>query len=575
MRAHLLLAASMMLLSPFSLGLSVSSAAAGAAAVSDEGSTVATVATVAAAATAATAASSDVVTSYSVATTNTAQAVALGALVEPIELEFGLSADAAAFQNAISSDVTVVLAANTAAFAEANSVDVVVEEEEEEEEEAITTADAPEADAAAAAAAADAAAAEVATADAASNAFVLICAILVITMSVPGIALFYGGLVRAKNVLSILEQCMIVFCMCMVLWLVIGYSWAFSGAGVDTGMYHLFVGNLDRLLLAGINPDSISGSLNELNFVVFQGAFCAISACLIVGATAERVRFGALILGIGIWAVFSYVPLAHMVWGQGFIEHYFAAYDFAGGTVVHINAAVAGIIAAKILGPRTDLHRIAMPPHSLPFTYLGCGLLWIGWFGFNAGSELAPDGVSALAFANTVFAPAAAALTWALLERVLNGKTSSLGSASGVLAGLVAITPACAFVGPVGAIVIGVVASAVCLWGVRGFKRLTKIDDSLDVFGIHGLGAIVGALLTGIFCDPSLGGTGFKGDHDGMVSQFLGQLYSVIFALVWSGVVSVVAFVVAGKVCKSFRVSSDDERAGLDLTFHGERGYNN
>ena len=472
-------------------------------------------------------------------------------MATPVEAETN-----AAHTLTVTTDSSAATTMASAAFKLQDATVLTVDEEEEEEAvvEIIEATPAP---------------------DSASNAFVLICAILVITMSVPGVALFYGGLVRAKNVLSILEQCLVVFSVCMLIWVVIGYTWAFSGASMEQSGLSLFVGNLDRLFLQGITPDTLYGSLSELNFVVFQGAFCAISACLIVGATAERVRFGALVLAIALWAIFSYVPLAHMVWGQGFIEQEFAAYDFAGGTVVHINAAVAAIIAAKLLGPRTDLHRVAMPPHSLPLTYLGCGLLWIGWFGFNAGSELAPDGVSALAFANTVFAPAAAALAWAVLERCLNGKTSSLGSASGVLAGLVAITPACAFVGPVGAIVIGAIAGGVCLWGVRGFKRLTGVDDSLDVFGIHGLGAIVGALLSGIFCDPSLGGMGFKGDHDGMLSQFLGQLGSVIVAIVWSGVVSVIVFTVAGKLCKSLRVSRDDERAGLDLTFHGERGYNN
>lgn len=441
---------------------------------------------------------------------------------------------------------------------------VVYEEEEEEEvaaaeaEQAATTADVS----------VDRSAVAI------NNAFVLVCAILVIIMSVPGVALFYGGLVRAKNVLSILQQCLIVFCLCMLLWFVVGYSWAFSGAGDNESFWDLLVGNTERIFLAGVTPDSLSGELSELNFVVFQGAFCAISACLIVGATAERIRFGAVVLGIALWAVFSYVPLAHMVWGQGLIEHYFAAYDFAGGTVVHINAAFAAIIAAKMLGSRTDLHRVAMSPHNLPLTYLGCGILWMGWFGFNAGSELAPDGISALAFINTVLAPAAAAMVWALFERVRNGKASTLGSASGVLAGLVAITPACAFVGPVGAVLIGAMASLVCLWGVRGFKRLTKIDDSLDVFGIHGLGAIVGALLTGIFCNPALGGMGYKGFHEGMLSQFGGQLGSVVVALLWSGVVSVFAFWVAGKLFGTLRVSRDDERAGLDLTYHGERGYN-
>ena len=406
-----------------------------------------------------------------------------------------------------------------------------------------------------------------------NNSFVLVCAILVIIMSVPGVALFYGGLVRAKNVLSILQQCLVTFSMCMLLWFIVGYSWAFSGAGTVDSFWDLLLGNSDRVLLFGVTVDSLSGSLNELNFVIFQGAFCAISACLIVGAVAERMRFGALMLALALWVLGSYVPLAHMVWGQGLIEHYFAAYDFAGGTVVHINAAMAAIVAAKMLGPRIDLNKVALAPHSLPLTYLGCGLLWMGWFGFNAGSELSPDGVSALAFVNTVLAPAAAALVWALLERVLNGKSSSLGSASGVLAGLVAITPACAFVGPLGAVALGAISGAVCLWGVRGFKRLTKIDDSLDVFGIHGLGAIVGALLTGVFCAPELGGMGYKGFHEGWLSQFAGQLGSVVVAIVWSGVVSYVAFTIAGKLCHSLRVSRDDERAGLDLTFHGERGY--
>ena len=416
-------------------------------------------------------------------------------------------------------------------------------------------------------------------ADAATNAFVLICAILVITMSIPGIALFYGGLVRAKNVLSIMQQSMVIFSVCFLLWLVLGYSGAFGTAGSGDSAsaeswLRLFVGTSDRLFLQGLTPEIVSGNLSELNFVIFQGAFCAISACLIVGALAERVRFGALILAIALWVVFSYVPLAHMVWGGGLIEELCASYDFAGGTVVHINAAVAALVAAKMLGPRIDLHHVALPPHSLPLTYMGCGLLWVGWFGFNAGSELVPDGISALAFANTVFAPATAALTWALCEKRLNGTTSSLGSASGILAGLVAITPACAFVSPVGAIIIGAISSIVCLWGVRGFKRWTKIDDSLDVFGIHGLGAIVGALLTGIFCDPSLGGMGFKGFHEGMVSQFLGQLGSVIIAIVWAGVVSVIAFTIAAKVFKGLRVSTDDERMGLDISYHGERGYN-
>ena len=409
--------------------------------------------------------------------------------------------------------------------------------------------------------------------DSAANGFVIVCAIMVILMSVPGIALFYGGLVRSKNVLSIIQQSIVAFGICFILWFLFGYSWAFGPADAEESWFSLILGGNDKIFLMGITPESLSGSLSEFVFIVFQGAFCAISACIIVGATAERIRFGALMTGIAIWAVFSYFPLAHMVWGFGLIEHLFEAWDFAGGTVVHINAAVAGITAALMTGPRIDLHRTAITPHSLPFTYTGCALLWIGWFGFNAGSELSPDGVSALAFINTVLAPAAGALTWSLAEKFFNGTTSSLGSSSGVLAGLVGITPACAYVSPAASIIIGVLAALLCLWGVRGFKRMTGVDDSLDVFGVHGLGAIAGAILTGIFCSPDLGGTGFKGSHTGMLSQTMGQIGSIIITVAWSGAVSVAAFWIAGKLFGGLRVSGEDERIGLDLTCHGERGY--
>lgn len=417
--------------------------------------------------------------------------------------------------------------------------------------------------------------------DSAANAFVLISAILVITMSIPGIALFYGGLVRAKNVLSVMEQSLVFFGLCFVIWLVAGYSLAFGSASElatasSLGDYvHLIVGDLDKAFLSGMTFESLSGAISEYNFVIFQGAFCGIASLLIVGATVERIKFSALMLALTVWVVASYIPLCHMVWGGGLIEQVCAAYDFAGGTVVHINAAVAALVGAKLVGSRHDLGKIALPPHSLPLTFIGGGLLWIGWFGFNAGSALAPDGISALAFANTVFGPVGAALAWSIGEYCLNGKVSSLGTVSGVLAGLVAITPACAFVGPVGAVIIGAISGLVCLWGVRGFKRLTKIDDSLDVFGIHGIGAIVGALLTGIFCSPSLGGTGFKGFHDGIFSQFMGQLGSVVIAIVWSGVVAYIAFKLAGLCCRGLRVELDDERTGLDLSYHGERSYTN
>lgn len=406
--------------------------------------------------------------------------------------------------------------------------------------------------------------------DESANGFILMSAMLVLLMSIPGIGLFYGGLVRSKNVLSVIEQCLAVFCLSILLWVILGYSFAFGG--VD-GALGDFYGGFGKAFLHGIKTDSLSGVLSEYTWVIFQGAFCAISACLIVGATVERIRFSALLVGVGIWVVLSYAPLAHQVWGGGFIDSTFHAYDFAGGCVVHINAAVAGLTGAFMLGKRNGLGKVLMAPHNLSLTYIGTSLLWIGWLGFNAGSELAADNISALAFINTVIAPAAGAMSWLIAEWVMFNRPSTLGTCSGILAGLVAITPACAFVGPVGAFFIGSIAGLVCLYGVHGFKRLIKIDDSLDVFGVHGLGGIVGALLTGVFCAPSLGGEGFKEGWESISGQFYGQFISVIITIVWSLVVSVIAFYIAGKIA-GLRVIEEDERAGLDLTSHGERGYN-
>lgn len=406
--------------------------------------------------------------------------------------------------------------------------------------------------------------------DRADNGFILMSAMLVLLMSIPGIGLFYGGLARSKNVLSTIEQTLAVFCLAVILWVVIGYSFAF---GPTDGALGAFFGGFGTMFLNGITLDSLSGTLSEYTWVIFQGAFCAISACLIIGATPGRIKFSALLLAVGIWIVLSYAPLAHQVWGGGFIDSTFMSYDFAGGTVVHVNAAVCGLTGAYILGRRHDLGRVAMAPHNLGLTYVGACLLWIGWLGFNAGSELVADGVSSLAFINTVLCPATAALTWMSAEWIIFKKPSTLGTASGVLAGLVAITPACAFVGPMGAIVIGFVAALACLWGVHGFKKLTKIDDSMDVFGVHGIGAIVGGILTGVFCDPSLGGTGFKGEWTSIAGQVYGQTVSLLVAIVWSFVVSVIAFKLA-KVLVGLRVSTDEESEGLDLASHGERGYN-
>ncbi|MCI6906407.1 MAG: ammonium transporter [Succinatimonas sp.] len=411
---------------------------------------------------------------------------------------------------------------------------------------------------------------EEAVLDKADNGFILMSAMLVLLMSIPGIGLFYGGLTRSKNVLSTMEQCLAVFCIAILLWAIVGYSFAF---GPVDGTLGNFFGGFGTMFLAGIDLNSLSGSLSEYTWVIFQGAFCAISACLIVGATVERVKFSAVLIAIAIWICLSYAPLAHQVWGGGFIDSTFMSYDFAGGTVVHVNAAVCGLTGAFMLGRRHDLGRVAMAPHNLGLTYVGACLLWIGWLGFNAGSELLADGVSALAFINTVLCPAAAAMTWMASEWIIFKKPSTLGTASGVLAGLVAITPACAFVGPMGAIVIGIAAGLACLWGVHGFKKLTKVDDSLDVFGVHGIGAIVGGILTGVFCDPALGGTGFKGDWTSIAGQVYGQTMSLVVAIVWSLVVSVIAFKLAS-VLVGLRVTQDEESEGLDLASHGERGYN-
>ena len=408
------------------------------------------------------------------------------------------------------------------------------------------------------------------TLDIASNGFILMSAMLVLLMSIPGIGLFYGGLVRSKNVLSTMEQCLAVFAVAIVLWCFFGYSFAFGSTEVALGQFY---GGFSKSFLSGIGLESLSGTLSEYTWVIFQGAFCAISSCLIVGAMVERIKFQSLLFAVALWIIFSYAPLAHQVWGGGFIDSTFHAYDFAGGTVVHINAGVCGLIGAFLVGKRHDLGRVAMAPHSLGLTYVGCALLWIGWLGFNAGSELIADGVSALAFINTVLCPAVAALTWMFAEWILFKKPSTLGTASGVLAGLVAITPACAYVGPMGAVVIGIIAALACLWGVHGFKKMTGIDDSLDVFGVHGIGAIVGALLTGIFCAPSLGGTGFKEGWDSISGQFYGQFMSVIVAIIWSAVVSVIAFKLASMLF-GLRVDADQESEGLDLASHGERGYN-
>ena len=449
--------------------------------------------------------------------------------------------------------------------------------------------------AATAAATAVSAAAPAPVVNKADNAWVLISAALVILMSIPGLALFYGGLVRSKNMLSVLMQVFAIFSVISVLWVVFGYSLSFTEGGN-------FIGTFDNVFLKGITPDSVAATfskgvgISELSYVVFQGAFAAITCGLIVGAFAERAKFSAILAFMVIWFALSYVPMAHMVWYWAGPDAYIdaaageaagktagflfqkGALDFAGGTVVHINAAVAGLVGAFMIGKRIGYGRESMAPHSLTFTMIGASLLWFGWFGFNAGSALEASGSAALAMVNTWAATACATVSWMLAEWLFKGKPSMLGAASGAVAGLVAVTPAAGFVGVSGAIAIGLLAGVVCLWGVNGLKRMLGADDSLDVFGVHGVGGILGSLLTGVFCAPSLGGTGVYdyvankvGDYD-MAAQIVSQLWGVGTAVVWSGVVSVVAFKLVDLLI-GLRVPEEEEREGLDITSHGESAY--
>ncbi|PZP33824.1 MAG: ammonia channel protein [Roseateles depolymerans] len=477
---------------------------------------------------------------------------------------------------------------------------------------AVATASAASAaDTAPAAAPAASAAAEAASAPAAAPApnkgdtsWMMLSTLLVILMTVPGLALFYGGLVRSKNMLSVLMQVMVGFSLIVVLWVLYGYSFAFTEGNA-------FVGGTDRIFLKGI-WDNVAGTfangatfskgvpMYEIVFAAFQATFAGITACLIIGAFAERMKFSAVLLFLAIWFTFSYIPMAHMVWfwmgpdaytAAGVVDEMnskagflwqMGALDFAGGTVVHINAAVAGLVGAYMVGKRVGYGKEAFTPHSLTLTMVGASLLWVGWFGFNAGSALEANGFAALAFMNTLAATAAAVLAWCVGEALLKGKASMLGAASGAVAGLVAITPAAGNVGVGGGLVIGLIAGFACLWGVSGLKKLLGADDSLDVFGVHGVGGIVGALLTGVFNSPALGGPSAVGDWvtASMITpdaysigaQLLTQAKAVGVTLVWSGVVSVVAYKIVDMVI-GLRVPEEEEREGLDITSHGETAY--
>ena len=408
--------------------------------------------------------------------------------------------------------------------------------------------------------------------DKADTAWMMLATALVILMSLPGLALFYGGLVRSKNMLSVLVQVFTIFSLISVLWVVYGYSLAFSEGNA-------FIGDFSKMLLKGVGPDSAAATFSkgvyipELIYIVFQGAFAAITVGLIVGAFAERIKFSALLLFAVLWFTFSYVPMAHIVWGGGLLAAD-GALDFAGGTVVHINAGIAGLVGAYMVGKRIGFGKEAMTPHSLTLTMVGASLLWVGWFGFNAGSAGAANANAGLAFVNTVLATAAATLSWIAGEALHKGKASMLGAASGAVAGLVAVTPAAGFVGPMGSIVMGLIAGVVCLWGVGGLKRMLNVDDAFDVFGVHGVGGILGAILTGVFASQSLGGTGgLTPDTFAMGAQVWVQVKSVLFTIVWSGVVAFIAYKIADLLV-GLRVSEEAEREGLDITSHGETAYN-
>ncbi|RRH88953.1 ammonium transporter [Variovorax beijingensis] len=494
-----------------------------------------------------------------------------------------------------------LLAAGTASFAQAPAATP----------EAPAAASAPAA-AAPAPAAAPAAAATAEAAPAAAPAapsfnkgdtsWMMLSTLLVIMMTIPGLALFYGGLVRSKNMLSVLMQVMVTFSLIVVLWLIYGYSLAFTEGNA-------FIGGFDRLFMKGVF-DPATGVfapgatfskgvyIPELLFAAFQATFAGITCCLIVGAFAERAKFSAVLLFMVIWFTFSYAPLAHMVWfwlgpdaytaanvvdannAKAGLIWQWGALDFAGGTVVHINAAVAGLVGAYVIGKRVGYGKEAFTPHSLTLTMVGASLLWVGWFGFNAGSALEAGTSAVLAFMNTFTATAAAVLAWCIGEALMRGKASMLGAASGAVAGLVAITPAAGNVGLMGAIIIGFIAGFACLWGVNGLKKMLGADDSLDVFGVHGVGGIVGALLTGVFNTQALGGPGLVGDwvtasivSNGIGAQVWIQLKGVLLTIVWSGVVAFIAFKIADLTI-GLRVSEEEEREGLDISSHGETAYN-
>ena len=412
--------------------------------------------------------------------------------------------------------------------------------------------------------------------DSGDTAWMLVSVALVLFMTIPGLALFYGGLVRSKNVLSVLMQCFAVTALITILWVFFGYSLAFDTTGMvaETTNLNSFVGGFSKAFLKGIGSETLSGSIPEIVFVMFQLTFAIITPALIAGAFAERMKFSAMLLFSAIWSLIVYAPLCHMAWsGDGsFFADILGAHDFAGGTVVHVNAGIAALVATLLVGNRIGYPKTHMPPHSLTLTVVGASMLWVGWFGFNAGSALAADGAAGMAMLVTQISTATAALTWITIEWVKHGKPSVLGIVTGAVAGLVAITPASGFVGPMAAVAIGLVSGVVCFWGATSLKQSLGYDDSLDAFGVHGIGGIVGCLLTGIFAAPELGGTGFGEGIDTIGQQVWAQFLSLVVTVVFSGVLSFIILKIVDAIV-GLRVEENEEQEGLDLTLHGERGY--
>ncbi len=406
------------------------------------------------------------------------------------------------------------------------------------------------------------------TPDKGDTAFMMVCTLLVIMMAVPGLALFYGGMVRSKNVLSLSMQVFVTFSLLTVLWVVYGYSFAFAGPGQ-------WIGDASRFMLSGIGADTNAATFSEgvvipeYVFVAFQATFAAITTALAVGAFAERTKFSAVLIFAVLWFTFSYLPIARAVWyAEGWLFKA-GALDYAGGTVVHINAGIAGLVGALIVGKRSGYGTVAMPPHNVPYVMIGAALLWVGWFGFNVGSGLEANNGAGLVFLNTYVCAATAAAVWSLAEWIFRGKPTMLGAASGAVAGLVAITPACGVLSPGGAIILGIIVALVCMWAVNGLKKALKYDDSLDVFGVHCVGGIVGAMSCGILGHPSLGGVG---GFESIGAQTVIQAEGVLFSLVWSGVVTAIIFYLL-KFTIGLRPTEEVEREGLDVAEHGERAY--